>query len=92
MFIYLSKVDMWLKLPTLCEIGELVIAVEVSCSPETSPGTALRRASRGCRRCRQGSAGERSRFAGSKSGNCVTSGGIVVADAVDKGSAMLNDS
>jgi len=34
----------WLELPTLCEIGELVIAVEVSCSPETSPGTALRRA------------------------------------------------
>jgi len=38
------EVDVWLILPTLCEIGELVIAVEVSCSPETSPGTALRRA------------------------------------------------
>ena len=37
-----DEVDVWLKLPTLCEIGELVIAVEVSCSPETSPGTVLR--------------------------------------------------
>ena len=26
-----DEVDVWLILPTLCEIGELVIAVEVSC-------------------------------------------------------------
>ena len=39
-----DEFDVWLILPTLCEIGELVIAVEVSCSPEPSPGAALRRA------------------------------------------------
>ena len=36
-----DKVDMWLKLPTLCEIGELVIAVEVSCSPSNQSGNCV---------------------------------------------------
>ena len=50
-----DEFDVWLILPTLCEIGELV---------HDSRRSQL--------------------FAGTQSGSCVTSGGIVVADAVDR--------